>query len=53
MSVCIFCYGCFLGALTPSAFFWADNDYRDAVLSKSYQTVIEIIIQSLKSIGQF
>ena len=30
-----------------------DNDYRVAVLSKSYLTGIGIIMQSLKSIEQF
>ena len=29
------------------------NDYRVATLSKSYQTTAGIIMQSLKSIGQF
>ena len=29
------------------------NDYRVATLSKLYLTGIEIILQSLKSIGQF
>ena len=29
------------------------NDYRVAMLSESYLTVIGIIMQSLKSIGQF
>ncbi len=29
------------------------NDYRVAALSKSYLTVTGIIMQSLKSIGQF
>jgi hypothetical protein len=29
------------------------NDYRVAVLSKSYLTVVEISMKSLRSIGQF
>ena len=31
----------------------SDNDYRVAKLSKSYLTVIGVIMQILKTIGQF
>ena len=40
-------------AAAVAAYGLSGNDYRVSKLSKSYITIIGIIIQSLKSIGQF